>query len=162
MTVLSAYRPCKPSSSGVQTVYEQHARALPVLSDPRTQFLIDLKQCIQDRQAQGDLIVIGMDLNDPVQQYNHTQFFEELNMKEAILTIHSGSSPPSTTIRNESNTPIDGIWCSLGLTAQRGGYSKFKEGIPSDHRVLWVEFQLTEFFGSTDTIVKKSDTTKSK
>ena len=51
VTVLSAYRPCKPSSSGVQTVYEQHARALPVLSDPRTQFLIDLKQCIQHRQA---------------------------------------------------------------------------------------------------------------
>ena len=37
VTVLSVYRPCKPSSSGVQTV------ALPVLSDPRTQFLIDLK-----------------------------------------------------------------------------------------------------------------------
>ena len=50
-----------------------------------------------------------MDLNDPVQQYNHTQFFDELHMKEAILNIHSGSTPPSTTIRNESNTPIDGI-----------------------------------------------------
>ena len=96
-----------------------------------------------------------MDLNDPVQQYNHTQFFDELNMKEAILNIHSGSPPPSTTIRNESNTPIDGIRCSLGFTAQRGGYSKFKVGIPSDHRVLWVEFQLTAFFGSPGTIVKK-------
>ena len=46
VTVLSAYRPYKLSSSGVQTVYEQHARALPVLSDSRIQFLIDLKQCI--------------------------------------------------------------------------------------------------------------------
>ena len=82
VTVLSAYRPYKPSSSCVQTVYEQHARVLPVLSDPRTQFLIDLKQCIQDRQTQGDLVIIGMDLNDPVQQYDHTQLFDELHTKK--------------------------------------------------------------------------------
>ena len=81
-----------------------------------------------------------MDLNDPVQQYEHTQFFEEFHMKETILTIHSRSSPPVTNIRNELNYPIDGIWCSLGLTTFKEGYSKFKEDIPSDHRVLWVEF----------------------
>ena len=42
--ILSAYWPCKPSSSGVQTVYEQHTISLPILSDPRTQFLINLKR----------------------------------------------------------------------------------------------------------------------
>ena len=70
--ILSAYQLCKPSSSGVQTVYEQHARLLPILSDHNTQFLIDLKKCTQDRQEQGDLIIIGMDLNDPVQRHDHT------------------------------------------------------------------------------------------
>ena len=139
----------------MQTVYEQHARVLPIISDSRTQFLIDLEKCTQDRQEQGDLIIIGIDLNDPVQRHDHTQFLGELHMKETMLTIHSGSSPPATNIRNESNCPIDGIWCSLGLTVLRGGYSKFKEGIPSDHRILWVEFQLTELFGSTDIIVLK-------
>ena len=103
VTVLSVYRPCKPFSSGVQTVYEQHTRALIILSDSRTQFLIYLKQCIQNRQAQGDLIILGMDLNDLVQQYDHTQFFDKLHMKEAILTIYSGSTPSSKTIRNASN-----------------------------------------------------------
>ena len=62
----------------MQIVYEQYVRSLSILSDPRTQFLIDLKKCIQDRQEQGHLIIIGMDLNDPVQQYDHTQFFDEL------------------------------------------------------------------------------------
>ena len=38
VTILSAYRPCKPSSSRVQTVYEQHTRALLVLSDPKHNF----------------------------------------------------------------------------------------------------------------------------
>ena len=79
-------------------------------------------------------------------------------MKEAILVINSGKYPSDTNIQNESNYPIDAIWCSLGLTALRGGYSKFKEGIPSDHSVLWVEFQITALFRSTDIIVK-SDTT---
>ena len=134
---------------------------MPILSDTRTQFLIDLKKYIQGRQEQGDLIIIGMDLNDPVQRHDHTKFFEELHMKEAILTIHSGSSPLVTNIRNRPNYPIDGIWCNLGLTTLRGGYPKFKEDIPSDHRVLWVKFQLTELFESTGTIVKKSDTTES-
>ena len=69
------------------------------------------------------------------------------------MTIRLGIYPPATNIRNEINYPRDSIWCSLGWRALRGGYSKFIEGIPSDHRVLWVEFQLTEFFGSTDTIV---------
>ena len=75
-------------------------------------------------------------------------------MKEAILTIHSGSSLPATTIRNASNISINGIWYSLELASLRGEYSKFKEGIPSDHRVLWVEFQLTDLFGSPDKIVE--------
>ena len=111
----------------MHTVYEQHARSLPVLSDHRTQFLIDLKQCIKDRQAQIDLIIIGMELNYPTQQYDYARFFDELHMKEAILTIHSEFSPPTTTIRNASNTPIVRIWRSLGLTVIRGGYSKLKK-----------------------------------
>ena len=79
-------------------------------------------------------------------------------MKEAILTIHSRSSPPATTIRNTSNISINEIWCSLGLASLRGEYSKFKVGIPSDHKVLWVEFQLTDLFGSPEKSLK-SDTT---
>ena len=115
----------------MQIVYEQHARALPIQSNHRSQFIM---------QEQGDLFIIGIDLNDPVQRHDHTQFFGELHMKEVILTINSETFPPTTNIRNVSNYPIDGIWYSLGLTALRGGYSKFKEGLPSDHRDLWVEF----------------------
>ena len=100
------------------------------------------------------MIIIGIDLNDPVQRHDHTQYIGELYMKEAILTIHPGTSHPVTNIRNASNYPIDGIWCSLGLTALRGGYLNFKEGIPSDQRMLWVEFPLTELFGSTNNTTK--------
>ena len=93
----------------MQTVYKQDARALPILSDHRRQFLIDLKIYIQDRQEQGDLFIVGMVLNDSVQGHGHTQFFRELHMKETILMIHSGTSLPVTTIRNTLNYLLDGI-----------------------------------------------------
>lgn len=76
-------------------------------------------------------------------------------MKHAIQSLHCRHRPPATNILNDSTYPIDGIWCSKGLTATRAGYSKFREGIPSDQRVLWVEFVLQEVFGSSDKINKK-------
>ena len=32
---------------------------------------------------------------------------------------------------------------------------KIKDGIPSDHRVLWVELSLIDVFGANDIITKK-------
>ena len=109
ITIISTYRPCKPSSPRAQTVYKQDTRALPIKCEPRSQFLTYAKECIQKKQEKGDLIIIGMDLNDPVQHYGRTHFFEELHMKEAILTTHTGTPPPTTNILNELNYPIDGI-----------------------------------------------------
>ena len=75
-------------------------------------------------------------------------------MKEVIQSIYRGQRPPATNILNESQYSIDGIWYSIGLTTRRRSYSKFGEGIPSDHRVLWVDFFLNDVFGSSDKIVK--------
>ena len=92
-----------------------------------------------------------MDLNDPVKRYEHTTLFKELHMKESILMTYLGAPPPVTNILNKSNQPIDGIWCSLYLTALQTGYSTFKEDILSDHRffmgrvpnhrIIWDEVQ---------------------
>ena len=67
VTMLSAYRPCKPSTAGIQTVYEQHARVLPLTQEPRSQFLLDLRKSIGQIQANGDVIFFGMDVNDPIE-----------------------------------------------------------------------------------------------
>lgn len=58
-----------------------------------------------------------MALRNTLQRYDHTDLFGELYMKEEILTTHIGINSPTTNILNESNYPIEGIWCSLGLTA---------------------------------------------
>ena len=41
VTMFSAYRPCKPSTTGIQTVYEQQAQVLPLDQEPRFQLLLD-------------------------------------------------------------------------------------------------------------------------
>ena len=118
ITIILAFRPCKPSTAGVQTVYAQHTRTLLIKQEPRQKFQMDLKDCIQTHQEQGDIIILGMKLNDPVQRYDITKYFEELYTKEAILSIHRGHEPPATNILNESQYTIDRIWCSIGLTAR--------------------------------------------
>ena len=44
VTIMSVYRPFQSSSLGVQIVYEQHARTLPIQYEPRSQLLKDLKE----------------------------------------------------------------------------------------------------------------------
>ena len=96
-----------------------------------------------------------MNLNNSVQR-NKVIIFYELNMKEAILSLHRGKNPSVTNILNKSQYVIDGIWYSIGLTITKEGYSNFKEGISSDHRVMSVEFQLKDVFGTNDKITKRT------
>ena len=67
VTILSVYLPCTLSSSGVKSVYEQHAYILPIQYEPIHQFLTNLKKYTQENQEHGDLIIIGIDHNNPVQ-----------------------------------------------------------------------------------------------
>ena len=156
VTMISAYRSCKPSTVGIQTVYEQHARALPLDQEPRSQFLLDLRKSIAKIQSTGDVVFVGMDLNDPIERHNFQKFFAELNMHEAILFTHQKTiPPPAKNILNLETYPIDGLWCSNCINPVRAGYSKFGEGILLDHRTLWAEFQHDEVFGSNDKVQHK-------
>ena len=109
ITIISAYLYCKLSTAGVQIVYKQHAMKLPVHQEPQQQFLVDLEECIQKHKEQGYMIILGMELNDPDQRYGITKYFEEMNMKRTIQSIHCGQRPPTTNILNNSHYPIDGI-----------------------------------------------------
>lgn len=66
----------------MQTVYEQHAYLLPVQQKLRQQFLTDIKTGIHEHQYKGNVIIIGMNINNPVQRYDTTSFFNGLNKKD--------------------------------------------------------------------------------
>ena len=75
ITIISAYRPYKPSIEGAQTACAQHTRHLSVHQEPRQNVLADLKAHIQTHQNKGDVIILGMELNDPAQRYDIIKYF---------------------------------------------------------------------------------------
>jgi hypothetical protein len=59
---------------------------------------------------------------------------------------------PSTYRRNTTDTPIDGIWASLGVNIITGGYFEMDEVIPgTEHRCLWVDIDHKVAFGQDGT-----------
>jgi hypothetical protein len=145
--IVSVYRPCTPSQQGAGTVYEQHRRTFPADTDPREAILDDLKVEIVQWQEEGDVIVLGMDANEDTRSKTISDFFEELNMKNAILTRHSHLSPPATHTRNKNREPIDGIWVSKGIDPIGAGFLACGDACPSDHVALWVDFNQSDLLG---------------
>jgi hypothetical protein len=150
-TFVSAYRPCVPSTTtpGETTVHEQHSRYFGAESaSPRGLFLRDLVTFIEGQQAKGDLIIIGMDANEDVRSRHLKEYFDKIQMHEAILSSHPRLSPPATCIKNESRIPIDSIWCSKGICPIAAGFLRFGQVTPSDHRAVWADFQKTDLLGA--------------
>ena len=139
--MISVYLPYKPSTAGIQTVYEQHARVLPLDQEPRSRLLLDLRKCIENIQSKGDLVFVGMDLNDQIEIHDFQKYFTELKMHEVILTAYLKTRPPATNILNLANYSMDGLWCCIIIKPVRSGYSKFGMVILSDHRTVWIEFR---------------------
>jgi hypothetical protein len=136
--IVSAYRPCQ--SDGAGSVFRQHQRIFSSRGDfgtPLDAFLQDLTADIQVWKDAGDHLVIGMDANEDVRTGDIGIAFHTLGLKEAILALHSERNPPATHNRNQSRTPIDGIWTSRGIQAIAGGYGAFGDACPSDHHMRY-------------------------
>jgi len=104
---------------------------------PRKAILSDLQVELNEWQEAGDRIIILTDFNEDVQLPWIRQFFANINLIEAILTI---TRSPRTATYNRGTMPIDGIYVSPDLLPLiQGGYLAFDAGIPSDHRALWID-----------------------
>ena len=55
------------------------------------------------------MVIIDMDLNDPIERHDCVSCFDELNIHEVIVSTHKGQSPPITNLLNYSDYPIDRI-----------------------------------------------------
>jgi hypothetical protein len=135
--LVSAYRPCIPSSQGAGTVWEQHRRFFGEIDrDPRQALLDDLKVEIVAWQLTGDVIVLGMDANEDVRSRKLKTYFDDLQMKNVILDRHKYLSPPATHTRNTKREPIDGIWVSKSLDPIAAGFLAVGSAFSSDHVAL--------------------------
>ena len=147
--IATAYR---PSGRGkTESVAAQHTRYFDSIKrdiEPIAAFYEDLKAEIKMWLKDGDQVVVMGDFNEDVRGSHLTEFFgdDELNLREVLIEKH-GEEGPETCIKNESNVPIDGIFCTPGLSILAGGYLPHHDGPKSDHRFLWMRMTVQIAFG---------------
>jgi len=77
------------------------------------------------------------DINKDICEASIQSVFRQLGMAEAVITQH-GEHGPNT--HNRGSTPIDGIFLPTQLIPEiKSGYLALREGVPSDHRVVWID-----------------------
>jgi len=88
-------------------------------------------------RGRGDTIFILANINEDIHKESIQAIFWWMGMAEAMITQH-GDNGPNT--HNCSSTPIDRIFLPTPLIpAIHSGYLAFGEGIPSDHRAMWID-----------------------
>ena len=92
----------------------------------------------------GEQLIIAGDFNDDVRTRPIQSMFEKYNLVDLILR-HHGQFAPNTYSRG--TCPIDGIFGTMGIDIQFGGYTAGTWGLLSDHRALWIDINTETLFG---------------
>ena len=152
LVVISAYRPNFPGT-GESTVWAQHRAYYNSLDrlrvNPRTEFTADLSKAIRSWRDEGCEIILGVDANEDLSSQGPASFrhcLRQVGLEEAIIRRH-GSRFMATHQRNSKDQPIDGLFVSAGVKVLAGGYYGFDEFFASDHRGLWLDFDLKQTLG---------------
>ena len=146
LVVATIYRPV--FSQGPLSTYQQHKSVLldmDIDECPRSHILSKLKEQIIKWQQEGCQLIIAGDFNEDVSKDNIKTYFEQLQMTELIMKQH-GNNGPCTMIKGSK--PIDGIFGSKMITTIRSGYQSFDWGMASDHRLLWIDIQISTILGT--------------
>jgi hypothetical protein len=144
--VVTVYRPVY--SEGPLSTYQQHRSVLlnsGIDTCPRKKLLEDLGTQAQKWLAEGHQLIIAGDFNEDVRGSVISNFFHQLGMKEIIQKQH-GNLAPNTYV--DGSVPIDGIFATGGIEATLSGYTSYTWGLYSDHRLLWVDLDMSTVLGT--------------
>jgi len=137
------YRPC--FSNGPLTTYQQHIRQLATVNRvecPREAILTNIAKEIQQWQDDEDHVLVLTDFNDDIGSSLARSWAGKLGLVEAVTWLNNADAPPTFC---RGSRPIDGIFAAPQLLERAaGGYFGFGEGIPSDHRTIWVDLDLPQ------------------
>ncbi len=104
---------------------------------PKKKLLEDLHEQVTQWRSEGDSVIIMADMNDDVREDPVLSTVTNMGMNDAVTTQH-GHTTPNT--HNRGSAPIDGIFLPVNLLPTiQSGYLAFGEGVPSDHRLIWVD-----------------------
>ena len=149
--IISAYRPVRTFDDEALTVYSQQElffRQNGEWRDPREAFFEDLDTEIQMWTLAGDQIILGMDVNEDIRHPDIIKWRDKWSLVEPLHNAH-GNINVATCRSNESQTPIDTIWITPGLTITQTGMTGFGEMDlgSADHRMLWIDVNQESMFG---------------
>ncbi len=115
-------------------MYQQQVRAgakQKLWTCPRKQFLQDLSHKINEWTEAGEETILLTDMNDDILEKDILQFCQEMNLVEAIQSLH-GPSPVPT--HQQGRKAIDGIFLNkTSLSGTKGGFLAFGKVTISDH-----------------------------
>ena len=156
ITVIATYQVCHGDvkHSGPSTALTQQYSMLEQAKrqDPhrvRWHHSRDLVQFVQDCQTDGELVVLGGDLNETLGDSpgGMTRLCSQCNLKNPVEELH-GHAGFSTHIKGQKC--IDYLLLSEELLPSviAGGYEAFNVRIVSDHRGVYIDVDESLFFGN--------------
>jgi hypothetical protein len=88
-----------------------------------------------------------LDGNTNMRKGDRKEALELCTLKEIILDKH-GMKGPETFRRNNTKTPIDGIWASPNIAVRSCGYFAYDDAfINTDHQCIWADISYINAFG---------------
>ena len=150
--IINGYRPVQDHSNRPGTVFSQqekffYDRGQP--RNPRTAFLIDLANEIQQWMDQGDQIILGIDMNEYIFGENIKTWTASMGLISPLQRTHPHLPEVDTCDKSNRGRPIDGIWTTPGIDVLQCGMTGFGEVHigSSDHRLLWLDVNFDSLFG---------------
>ena len=111
--------------------------------NPLDHFDNDLIEEITKWMDTGDIIIMGIDINEDVRNGKLSVRLKNLGLKNLILGNHPNSSPPATFHQNNTRTPIDTFYGSSTVEVSKAGYLPFDAESPASlsdgHHLGWIE-----------------------
>jgi len=102
--------------------------------NPREAFAQDLCKDMKESLAQQENIILLLDGNSDMRHSPLALALSKCSLSEIILGKH-GLEGPSTYQRNQTRTPIDGIWASPRTSMLAGGYLDYEQiFLAADHK----------------------------
>jgi hypothetical protein len=150
--IISGYLPVPDPSNNTATVFLQHEQYFydqGNARNPRRAFIEDLGEKITKWKEKGNLIILGLDLNNNAWTSEAAKMIESWGLLNIHTTQHPDLPAVTTCNKNRGNVPIDGMWCSPAIEIISAGMTGFASPDlgKTDHRLLWADFTVDSQFG---------------
>ena len=154
IAIITAYRVTQNSidQAGHKTAYAQQWAVARIQGEeqpePRKQFITDLQREIKKLQTDHDIILM-LDANEQIiEGKNHgiSHLAASCNLCDIIATKHPETKTTATYARGTKRIDFILISTTLVSKVKESGLLAFYDGIESDHRGMYVDFDTTLLF----------------